>query len=354
MNITSTDFFDSDRYSLILSIVLKIGRFFVLRICYENSTIEYFKIDIDNLNDSDDLITSNTNFNNKSLKRFKIIIDRFIIRDSHIFIDWLLDLRVYDMDITRNTITINQIDWNNDQISYDKQISFSISDFRGFIHGFIIFIRSMLFEDFLFDYLSKSTSEILSILWSIIFDNSLNSISFFNFLNEIDDYLIVLWTIVRWLNVFGYLTVDGKSKHSINTLRIFINISKKFWYFSILSIMNYFVYLNCWIFGCLISLIPVSETCFMRTVFYISLFFIIKNMRSTDLSKSFIDIYHVKLINYWFIINDLYSYFRVESLWVCLKNRYSNIFFKNLLIKSIDLRFSISINLGLYFIEKSY
>ena len=163
LNIISIDFFNFDQYSSILSIVFKIGRFFVLRTYYENSTIEYFKIDIDNSDDSDDSITLDINSNNKSLKRFKIIIDRFIIRDSHIPIDWLFDLRIYGINIARNTITTGQIDWNNNQISYDGQISFFISDFRGFIHGLIASTRFILFENLLFDYLSKSTLEIFSI-----------------------------------------------------------------------------------------------------------------------------------------------------------------------------------------------
>ena len=87
LNIILIDFFDFDRYSLILSIIFKIERFFVLRIYYENFIIEYFKIDIDNLNNLNDSITLNINFNNKLFKRFKIIIDQFIIRNFYIFID---------------------------------------------------------------------------------------------------------------------------------------------------------------------------------------------------------------------------------------------------------------------------
>ena len=168
MDITSIGFLNLNRYPSILSTVLKIGRFFVLRICYENFITEYFEIDIDNSNDSNDSITSNTNFNDKSLKRLKIMIDRFMIRGFYTPMNWLFDLRVYGMNIVRNTITTGQIDWNNDQISYGGQISFSMSDFRGFIHGLIASTRSMLFEDLLFDHLSKSTSEIPSISWSTI------------------------------------------------------------------------------------------------------------------------------------------------------------------------------------------
>ena len=80
LNVISIDFFNLDRYPSILSIVFKIGRFFVLRICYENSIIEYFKIDIDNSDDLDDSITSDISSNDKSLKRLKIMIDRFMIR----------------------------------------------------------------------------------------------------------------------------------------------------------------------------------------------------------------------------------------------------------------------------------
>ena len=110
LGVTSTGFLGPDRYPSILSAVLKIGRFFVLRTCYENSTTEYPKIDIDNSDDSDDSITSDTSSNDKSLRRLKTMIDRFMIRGSHTPMDWLLDLRAYGMNIARNTTTTGQID----------------------------------------------------------------------------------------------------------------------------------------------------------------------------------------------------------------------------------------------------
>ena len=77
------------------------------------------------------------------------MVNQFMIRGTHTPMDWLLDLRVYGMNIARNTTSIDQMDWNEDRILYGN-LEFSMSDFRGFIYGLITFIRTLLFEDLLF------------------------------------------------------------------------------------------------------------------------------------------------------------------------------------------------------------
>ena len=89
------------------------------------------------------------------------------------------------MNIARNTTTIDQIDWNGDQISYGETIEFSMSDFRSFISGLITSTRSLLFTDLLFNHIStQSTQKIPEIPWPDIHDNPLKSTPFENYLTN--------------------------------------------------------------------------------------------------------------------------------------------------------------------------
>ena len=196
--VKQTGFHGPESYPSILSAILKVSRFFVLRFCYEGTTTPYEEIDID-LDDSHVSNTSKSNSIDRPLDRVKSMVNEFMIRDTHTPIDWLLGLRAYGMNIARNTTTTGQIDWNNETISYGN-ISFSVSDFRGFVYGLIASTRAILFEELLFDNISThSNQKIPEILWSSIYDNPLDSSLGVNFLNNIQTSMQVAdWT--RWLN----------------------------------------------------------------------------------------------------------------------------------------------------------
>ena len=89
------------------------------------------------------------------------------------------------MKIDRSTTTSSQIDWNSDTILY-KSLSFSISDFRAFIHGLTSSTRATLFGDILFENRVSTRDSpirnIPNIPWKRIFDNPLDSTPFSNFL----------------------------------------------------------------------------------------------------------------------------------------------------------------------------
>ena len=172
-----------DSYPSILSSILKITRFFVLRFAFEPS-LEYSSdsdsdSDLSDLSPEPDLLFPGENLDTGSLERLRALIDRFLIRGSYSTIHWLLDLRSYGLKIARNTTSPGYIDWSGDTILY-KDISFSLSDFRSFLFGRIDSTRDILFKELLF----SSLNNIPEIPWPRIFDNPLDNTGFSNFIDN--------------------------------------------------------------------------------------------------------------------------------------------------------------------------
>ena len=67
------------------------------------------------------------------LQKMKNIINRFMIRENHEFMQWMLNLRTYELKIYYNITIENHIDWIENQILY-KQMQFNMSNFRSTIH----------------------------------------------------------------------------------------------------------------------------------------------------------------------------------------------------------------------------
>ena len=123
----------------------------------------------------------------KPLSRLKTLVDSLLIRGSFTPINWLLDLRSYGLAIARKTTSVGAIDWEGELILYNS-ISFSISDFRSFIHGLTSATRDLLYREILFENrvptTNSPTRSIPIIPWSRIFDNPLDSTPFQNFLGD--------------------------------------------------------------------------------------------------------------------------------------------------------------------------
>jgi hypothetical protein len=68
-----------------------------------------------------------------------------MIRDSHEPMQWMLDLRTYEMKVHFNTTAEGHIDWRGDTVLY-KKIQFSMTDFRGMMHGLMTETRRLLQE----------------------------------------------------------------------------------------------------------------------------------------------------------------------------------------------------------------
>jgi len=181
-----------DSYPSILSSILKISRFLVLRYSFEDSTTPNLDDDDDDDDESSTLSTpdrlfSGLDLGNGPLDRVKVLVDRFLIRGSNTPINWLLDLRNYGLKIARTSTSPGYIDWDGETILYGS-ISFSISNFRSFLHGLTSSTRDILFREILFEN-STFTSDtplrpIPDIPWEGIFDNPIDSTPFSNFLSD--------------------------------------------------------------------------------------------------------------------------------------------------------------------------
>ena len=167
-----------------LSSILKISRFFIIRYAYE-SLAEPIPMENDSENELDSsdssdiegLFPSNTQ---QPLDQLTNLVDRFMIRGSHSPIHIILDLRAYGLKIARDLTTIGHIDWDNETIFYSG-ISFSMSNFRGFLHGLVHSTRTILFKELLFE---SECQNIPSIPWEKIHENSLDNSPFSNFLSN--------------------------------------------------------------------------------------------------------------------------------------------------------------------------
>ena len=157
-----------------------------------------------------------------------------MIRGTHTPIDWLLSLRVYRMNIARNTTISGQIEWNQDRISFGSTIIFSLSDFRGLIYGLITSTRTLLFEDILFDNISSlSTQKIPEIPWSDIYDNPLDTTPFSNFLRNtrtnfgLDDWIRWLWSRITLNSTLNHRFRKPNNRWNIKRLqKYFLTISE--------------------------------------------------------------------------------------------------------------------------------
>ena len=179
LELTEKGFKGVDSYPSLLSSVIKISRFLVLRYLFKENS---FQNTLDSNSDLESTFSLGLGLRDlEVLDRIKTLVDRFLIRGSNSPISFALDLRAYGLFITQNTTKESIVDWRNDTILYGR-ISFSISDFRSFIHGLVSSTRTILFEELLFgNILGDSIPEIP---WNRIYDNPLDSSPFFNFLRD--------------------------------------------------------------------------------------------------------------------------------------------------------------------------
>ena len=175
-----------DLFSFKLSSILKISRFLIIRHAYESLAISYTRTEnsLENSSESDldspDI--SGSDLEHKSLDRLTNLVNRFMIKGTHSSIHWILDLRAYNLKIARNSTSINQIDWDGETILY-SEISFSILNFRGFLHGLVYSTRTILFDEILFKSIAKSR-DIPVIPWTKIHENPLDNSPYSNFLHN--------------------------------------------------------------------------------------------------------------------------------------------------------------------------
>jgi len=184
LRIKSNEWMNVSNYSLILFIMIKISRFMMIQ--------QELK-----MNDSSRLDSQDSHSSSFSVKEIRIVqseclkyvakmMNRFMIRDNHSLMQWMLDLRTYELKIHYNIISEDHIDWMKNQILY-KSIQFSMNEFRDMIHELMRESRRMLMKDLIFEDDDFNT---LRISWQSLRDNSIENTQGWNFIQNVCNQLI--------------------------------------------------------------------------------------------------------------------------------------------------------------------
>ncbi len=152
LGVQENGWMNASNYPPILSAMIKISRFMVIQQGLEMSRQDFGGSRLDS---RDSQSSSSSQEVDESIGRGCLeyvvkMMNRFMVRGSHSPMQWMLDLRTYGLKIHYNTTSEGHIDWVEDQILY-KSIQFSMSEFRGMIHGLVRETRRMLMKDLIFE-----------------------------------------------------------------------------------------------------------------------------------------------------------------------------------------------------------
>lgn len=107
-----------------------------------------------------------------------------MIRGSHDLMQWMLNLRTYELKIHYNIIIESHVNWIKDEILY-KQIQFNMFDFRAMIHELMKRIERLLCDDLLFQKKKKLKLKSLPrISWSRLRNNFVEKQRRWNFIQN--------------------------------------------------------------------------------------------------------------------------------------------------------------------------
>jgi hypothetical protein len=177
-----------EQYPPILSAVIKVARFMLVQQGLELSGLE--DDSDDNIDDDfDDSAYESAHESAHRLQRrpkgclqfVQEMMDRFMVRGSHGPMQWMLDLRTYGLKIHYNTTSRGNIEWiGGDELLY-KELHFSMSQFRGMVHGLATESRRLLIDELLF---SSKAAPVPAVPWESIRDNLTDQRPGWNFLKD--------------------------------------------------------------------------------------------------------------------------------------------------------------------------
>ncbi len=179
---------DASNYPPILSAMIKISRFMVIQQGLEMSRHNVGESRLDSRDSQSSVSSSEVDesIEGGCLEYVARMMDRFMVRGSHSPMQWMMDLRTYGLKIHFNTTSEGHIDWVDDQILY-KSIQFSMSEFRGMIHGLVGESRRMLMKDLIFEDDDFNTPRIP---WQSLRDNPIENTRGWNFIQDVRNQLI--------------------------------------------------------------------------------------------------------------------------------------------------------------------
>ena len=111
-------------------------------------------------------------------------MDQFMVRGTRGPMQWMLDTRTYGLKIHYNTTSPGHVDWcNGDELLYKKS-QFTMSQFRGFIHGLISQTKEIMVNELLFCGGKGQAEEVPQIPWFKIRDDPTNTEAGWSFLRD--------------------------------------------------------------------------------------------------------------------------------------------------------------------------
>lgn len=184
LGVTEVGWKGPELYPPILSSTIKVARFMVVQQALELS--EPFRddeFDSDSAYESDD--GRNSGQQRKGCLQFvQEMMDRFMVRGSHGPMQWMLDLRTYGLKIHYNTTARGHVDWTGQDTLLYKDLQFSMTQFRGMIHGLVTETRRLLIEELLFCSIDDPANQAPRVPWEDMRDNPTNSQPGWNFLQD--------------------------------------------------------------------------------------------------------------------------------------------------------------------------
>jgi superfamily II DNA helicase RecQ len=110
------------------------------------------------------------------------IMDSFMVAGSHSPMQWMLSLRTYGLKIHNSTTTKGTVEWcNRDELLY-KSAQFTMSQFRGMIHGMANEAKKIMMEELLF---CEDPEDMPRVPWTTIRDDPSNEVPGWNFLKDL-------------------------------------------------------------------------------------------------------------------------------------------------------------------------
>ena len=188
LRVQENEWKNASNYFFILFIMIKINRFMMIQ---QKLKMSWCNVDESRL-DSRDSQSSVSSFEvdefieKECLKSVVRMMNRFMMQDSHSFMQWMMNLRMYELKIHFNIINDDHIDWMNDQILY-KSIQFNMSDFRNMIHELMKKSHCMLMKDLMFKDVELNS---FWIAWWSLRDNSIENTWDWNFIQNVCNQLI--------------------------------------------------------------------------------------------------------------------------------------------------------------------
>jgi len=177
LKVQENEWMNASNYFFILFIMIKISQFMMIQ---QELKMSQQNFDESRLDSRDSQSSSSSQevdefIERECLKYVVKMMNQFMMRDSHSLMQWMLNLRTYELKIHYNIISEDHIDWVKNQILY-KSIQFSMSEFRDMIHELMRKIRRMLMKDLIF---KDDDFNTLRISWQSLRDNSIeNTISY--------------------------------------------------------------------------------------------------------------------------------------------------------------------------------